>query len=100
MKKNEFIILEITAMSSEGSGIGRYEGLAVFVPMTAVGDKVRVKIVKVKSNCAFGIIELFRPPPIEPITIALFSSSAAAVLIGISPTKASAVSSRIRCTRR
>lgn len=64
MKKNEFIILEITAMSSEGSGIGRYEGLAVFVPMTAVGDKVRVKIVKVKSNCAFGIIdEIISPSP-------------------------------------
>ncbi|MBE6782005.1 MAG: 23S rRNA (uracil(1939)-C(5))-methyltransferase RlmD [Ruminococcaceae bacterium] len=57
MQKNDIIELDITAMSSEGSGIGRYEGLAVFVPMTALGDKLRVKILKVKSNCAFGKIE-------------------------------------------
>lgn len=57
MKKNDVINLDITAMSSEGSGIGRYEGLAVFVPMTAVGDSLRVKILKVKSNCAFGKTE-------------------------------------------
>ena len=57
MKKNEIIQLNITAMSSEGSGIGRYEGLAVFVPMTAIGDICKVKILKVKSNCAFGKAE-------------------------------------------
>ena len=50
MKKNDIIPLSITAMSSEGSGIGRYEGLAVFVPQTAIGDELRVKILKVKSN--------------------------------------------------
>ena len=57
MKKNDIIPLKITAMSSEGSGIGRYEGLAVFVPQTAIGDELKVKILKVKSNCAFGKIE-------------------------------------------
>lgn len=54
MKKNDQITLEITAMSSEGSGIGRYEGQAVFVPLTAIGDTAEVLILKVKSNCAFG----------------------------------------------
>ncbi len=57
MKKNDFIELEITAMSSEGSGVGRYEGLAVFVPMTAIGDRIKAKILKVKSNCAFAKVE-------------------------------------------
>ena len=57
MKKNDVIELKITAMSSEGSGIGRYEGLAVFVPLTAIGDELLVKILKVKSNCAFGKTE-------------------------------------------
>ncbi len=69
MKKNDIITLSITAMSSEGSGIGRYEGLAVFVPMSAVGDELKVKILKVRSNCAFGKIEeLLSPSPsrIEP----------------------------------
>ncbi len=57
MQKNDIIDLNITAMSSEGSGIGRYEGLTVFVPMSAVGDELKVKILKVKSNCAYGKIE-------------------------------------------
>ncbi|MBQ5910655.1 MAG: 23S rRNA (uracil(1939)-C(5))-methyltransferase RlmD [Clostridia bacterium] len=57
MKKNDVINLNIDAMSSLGSGIGRYEGLAVFVPLSAIGDSLKVKILKVKSNCAFGKIE-------------------------------------------
>ncbi len=57
MRKNDIIELLITAISSEGSGIGRYEGCAVFVPMTAIGDRIKAKILKVKSNCAFGKIE-------------------------------------------
>lgn len=64
MKKNDIIQLDIDAMSSLGSGIGRYEGLAVFVPLSAVGDKLMVKILKVKSNCAFGKIEeILTPSP-------------------------------------
>lgn len=59
MKKNDIIELSIEAMSSEGSGIGRYNGLAVFVPLTAVGDKINAKIVKVKKNYAYGIVDEF-----------------------------------------
>ena len=62
MKKNDIIELTVTAMSSEGSGIGRYDGLAVFVPLSAVGDRLAVKILKVKSNCAFGKIESIIEP--------------------------------------
>ena len=62
MKKNDIIELTVTAMSSEGSGIGRYDGLAVFVPLSAVGDRLSVKILKVKSNCAFGKIESIVEP--------------------------------------
>ena len=48
MQKNDEIILEITDVTAEGSGVGRYEGMAVFVPLTAVGDKAKVLILKVK----------------------------------------------------
>ena len=62
MKKNDLIVLNITAMSSEGSGIGRYEGIAVFVPMTAIGDIAEVLILKVKSSCAFGkLVKIIAP---------------------------------------
>ena len=54
MKKNDEIILSITDYTAEGSGVGKYEGMAVFVPLTAVGDTVRVKILKVKKTLAFG----------------------------------------------
>ncbi len=54
MKKNDEIILNITDYTAEGSGVGKYEGMAVFVPLTAVGDTARVKILKVKKTVAFG----------------------------------------------
>lgn len=64
MKKNDRIVLEITAMSSEGNGIGRHEGLAVFVPLTAIGDIVEVLILKVKTNLAFGkLVNIITPSP-------------------------------------
>ena len=44
MQKNQEIILEITDITTEGSGVGKYEGMAIFVPLTAVGDTARVKI--------------------------------------------------------
>ncbi len=67
MTKNDIIKLDVTAMSSEGSGIGRYEGLAVFVPQAAIGDTLEVKILKVKSNCAFGKIERIISPSTDRI---------------------------------
>lgn len=61
--KNDIIELNIMSMSSEGSGIGRTdEGLAVFVPMSAVGDLLRVRILKVKKTLAYGKIEEILTP--------------------------------------
>lgn len=54
IKKNDEIILNITDYTAEGSGVGRYEGMAIFVPLTAVGDKALVKILKVKKTYAYG----------------------------------------------
>ena len=64
MKKNDEFIIEITDFTNEGSGVGKYEGMAVFVPLTAVGDTVKVKALKVKKNYAFGkAIEIVKPSP-------------------------------------
>lgn len=57
MKKNDIIELAITDISHEGSGIGKYDGMAIFVPLTAVGDKINARILKVKKNYAFARIE-------------------------------------------
>ncbi len=62
LKKNEIYEAEITGITTEGSGVCRINEVVVFVPMTAVGDKLHVKIVKVLKNYAFGIIdELLEP---------------------------------------
>ena len=69
MKKNDELILNITDTTAEGSGVGKYEGMAIFVPLTAVGDKVKTKILKVKKSYAYGkAMEILEPSPerIEP----------------------------------
>ncbi len=57
LEKNQCYIADITDLTAEGSGVCRIEDMVVFVPATAVGDKLRVKIVKVLKNYAFGIID-------------------------------------------
>lgn len=57
MKKNDIIELKINDITLEGSGVGRHEGLAVFVPDAVTGDVLKVKILKVKSKLAYGKIE-------------------------------------------
>ena len=57
IKKNDILELNITDYTDKGFGIGRYENLAVFVPLSAIGDKLKVKIVKLKKNYAFAKIE-------------------------------------------
>lgn len=56
LKKNDNIILEITSVTHEGDGVGRHDGMAVFVPKTAPGDAVDAKVVKVLKHRAYAII--------------------------------------------
>ena len=62
VKKNQIIPLTIESLSSDGSGIGHYEGEAVFVPATAPGDVLQVRIVKDMGRYAFGITEQVLSP--------------------------------------
>lgn len=57
LKKNDFIDLEITGYTAQGSGVGRYNDIAVFVPLAAKGDRLRVKILKTAKTYAFGRID-------------------------------------------
>lgn len=64
IKKNDRIELEITGYTAEGSGVGRWQGMAVFVPMTAVGDRLETRVLKVAKTHAFGKIEqILQPSP-------------------------------------
>lgn len=57
LKKNDVIELEITGFSSEGSGVGHFDGQAVFVAGAAAGDTVSCIIIKAKKNYAIGKIQ-------------------------------------------
>ena len=66
IKKNDRILLTITGMTEEGNGVGRYEGMAVFVPLSAVGDILNVHVTKVQKTYAYGIIdEILTPSPVR-----------------------------------
>ena len=52
VEKNDDIELTITALSSEGQGIGRIDGYTVFVPYALTGEKVRAHVIKVTSGYA------------------------------------------------
>lgn len=57
LKKNDIFELTIDDVTLEGSGVGRLQGMAVFVPAAAAGDVIRCRIVKVLKSMAYGIAE-------------------------------------------
>ncbi len=55
--------VEITGLNSEGAGVGRLpDGRVVFVPRTAPGDRVRVRITGGKKRWARGDVEALESP--------------------------------------
>ena len=52
--KNMELPLEITDLSAEGEGIGKYEGYTVFIKDTVPGDKVLAALTKVKKTYAYA----------------------------------------------
>lgn len=70
MEKGQILELKIEDMSSEGAGIGKADGFAVFVKNTVVGDVVKAELTKVKKNYGFGrVTEVVEASPwrVEPV---------------------------------
>ncbi|MGN0522797.1 MAG: 23S rRNA (uracil(1939)-C(5))-methyltransferase RlmD [Eubacterium sp.] len=57
IKKNDDIKLNIEAMTSEGSAIGHYNGIAVFVRGAVPNDVIIAHIIKVAKNYAIGTVK-------------------------------------------
>lgn len=57
LEKNSVHISRITGYTSEGSGVARIDGMAVFVPAAVEGELCRIKILKVTKKFAYGKIE-------------------------------------------
>ncbi len=62
LHKNQIISLSISGITSEGNGIGRCDGMAVFVPYTVPGDQLMAKVVKVNKSYAYAIVDRFTRP--------------------------------------
>lgn len=54
MKKGDLYTVEITAYTSEGAGIARIDGMAVFVPIALRGETCEIMILKVEKSFAFA----------------------------------------------
>lgn len=50
MKIGEIIELDITSSGMDGEGVGRLDGVVVFVPQAMVGEKVKASITQVKKS--------------------------------------------------
>ncbi|MDX1638440.1 MAG: 23S rRNA (uracil(1939)-C(5))-methyltransferase RlmD [Balneolaceae bacterium] len=61
LKKGQDIELEIHSTAYKGKGVGRVDGLAVFVPNTVPGDTVKARIIKRKKNhCEAKLLEVVK----------------------------------------
>ncbi len=69
LKKNDEFNLKITGYTSEGGGVGKYDGQVVFVENTAIGDEILCHVIKAKNTYAVGkAMEIIKPSKsrIEP----------------------------------
>ena len=57
LKKNEIRELEIFDMTNLGFGVAKAEGMVVFISGAVIGDKAKVKTIKITSSYAIGRIE-------------------------------------------
>ena len=70
VENKKIVIVEIVDIGANGEGIGKLEGLTVFVENGVPGDRLKVIIETVKKNYAMGrILEKLEPSPygVEPV---------------------------------
>ena len=66
MEKNDELVGVVSGIGSNGEGIIKQDGTVVFVPFTLVGEKIRYKVLKVASKCAYGkVLEVLTPAEIR-----------------------------------
>ncbi len=64
LKKGTEVTLTIEGAAFKGKGVGKLEGMAVFVNGTAPGDTVKARIIKKKRNyCEGKLLEITEPSP-------------------------------------
>lgn len=62
LKKNDIVTVTIQDYGTDGEGIGKYEGVTLFVKDAVVGDTVQVRITKTKKTYAYARLEQIVEP--------------------------------------
>ena len=66
IQKNKEYIVEIIDNGFEGEGIAKIDGMTIFIPNAIKGEKIKILIVKVNKNFAYGkILEILEPSNIR-----------------------------------
>jgi len=61
LKKNEEYIVDIIDNGYQGEGIARIDGVTIFVDQAILGEKIKIKIIKVMSGFCYGkILEILK----------------------------------------
>lgn len=64
MRKDDLITVTIEDLSSEGLGVGHYDGMAFFIKDTVIGDVAEAKIMKLKKTYGYArLTHLITPSP-------------------------------------
>ena len=80
LKKNSIHTITIDRYASDGQGIGRLDGMAVFVRGALRGETCQVSLMKVGKSCAWArVVKIWKNPPLaSPPTVPTSPSAAAA----------------------
>ena len=65
MKKNDILRGTVTGYTSEGQGVCRLDGRAVFVKDALAGEEADIRILKVSNTAVYGKIERLAAPSPE-----------------------------------
>lgn len=57
LSKNAIVDAEITDLSHEGAGVAKVDGFVFFVENALPGEKIKMRVLKVKKNIGFGKVE-------------------------------------------
>ncbi len=61
-EQGQIVEVEITDLSDSGEGVGRFLGRVIFVPDTVPGDRLQVRLIRVKPQYARGKIDRLLEP--------------------------------------
>ena len=70
LKKNDIVTVTIQDFGTDGEGIGKCEGITLFVKDAVVGDTVQARITKTKKTYAYARVEQIVEPSVyrtEPV---------------------------------